>query len=266
MMNDFLKTRPGAPEGFFAAEAAGLRWLAEPSAVPVVEVLETGAEFLRLARVEPAPPSAAGAQEFGRGLARLHEAGAPGFGWAPAETAWFGPLDDPFPVPTTSHDDHATFVARDRLSPLAQRTRDQLDRAGADAVDAAIEVIGAGAFDGISGQGCEAPARVHGDLWSGNLMWTASGGTLIGPAAHGGHRLEDLAMLSLFGAPYLEEIFAGYEAEHPLPAGWREDLPAHLFFGLLAHVALFGGGYAQQTVTVARRITARAQQLEERRA
>src|SRR5690625_5810497 len=71
MMNDFLKTRPGAPEGFFAAEAAGLRWLAEPSAVPVVEVLETGAEFLRLARVEPAPPSAAGAQEFGRGLARL---------------------------------------------------------------------------------------------------------------------------------------------------------------------------------------------------
>src|SRR5690625_2577441 len=325
MMNDFLKTRPGAPEGFFAAEAAGLRWLAEPSAVPAVEVLETGAEFLRLARVEPAPPSAAGAQEFGRGLARLHEAGAPGFGWvpaasawfgpladpfpgpttsphehatilvtdppsaagaqefgrgvarlheagapvlgwAPAETDWFGPLDDPFPVPTTSHNDHATFLARDRLSPLAQRSRDQLDRAGADAVDAAIEVIGAGAFDGISGQGREAPARVHGDLWSGNLMWTASGGTLIDPAAHGGHRLEDLAMLSLFGAPYLEEIFAGYEAEHPLPAGWREDLPAHLFFGLPAHVALFGGGYAQQTVTVARRITARAQQLEERRA
>ena len=51
-----------------------------------------------------------------------------------------------------------------------------------------------------------------------------------------------------------------------MPAGWREDLPAHLFFGLLAHVALFGGGYAEQAVTAARRITARAQQLEERRA
>ena len=265
-MSDFLKTRPGAPRGFFAAEAAGLRWLAEPSAVPVVEVLETGADFVRLARVEPATPSAAAAGKFGRGLARLHAAGAPGFGWTPAETAWFGPLDDPFTVPTTSRDDHATFLSTDRLSPLAQRTGGQLGRAGADAVDAAIEVIGAGGFDGISGQGREAPSRVHGDLWSGNLMWTASGGTLIDPAAHGGHRLEDLAMLSLFGAPYLEEIFAGYETEHPMPAGWREDLPAHLFFGLLAHVALFGGGYAEQTVTVARQITARAQQLEERRA
>src|SRR5690625_2719512 len=205
MMNDFLKTRPGAPEGFFAAEAAGLRWLAEPSAVPVVEVLETGAEFLRLARVEPPPPRAAGAHEFGPGLPRLHEAGAPGFGWAPAATAWPGPLHDPVPVRTPSRDAHATCLARDRLSPLAQRTRDQLDPAGADAVDAAIAVIGAGAFDGISGQGREAPARVHGDLWSGKLMWTASGGTLIDPAAHGGHRLEDLAMLSLFGAPYLDD-------------------------------------------------------------
>src|SRR5699024_6941744 len=96
-------------------------------------------------------------------------------------------------------------------------------------------------------------------------MWTASGGTLIDPAAHGGHRLEDLAMLSLFGAPYLEEIFAGYEAEHPLPAGWREDLPAHLFFGLLAHAALGCRGAARQTGAVARRSTAPAQQLEERR-
>lgn len=260
-MSDFVKTRPGAPDGFFAAEAAGLRWLAEPQAVPVVEVLGHGPDFLRLQRVEAAPPSAAAAAEFGRGLARLHDAGAPGFGWAPAETAWFGPLDDPFPVPTTSHDDHATFLAADRLRPLAQQTHGQLGRDGADAVDGAIEAISSGLFDGISGQGREGPSRVHGDLWAGNLMWTVSGGTLIDPAAHGGHRLEDLAMLSLFGAPYLEEIFAGYETAHPMPADWREDLPVHLFFGLLAHVALFGGGYAEQAATIARRITARAQEL-----
>lgn len=265
-MSDYVKTRPGAPAGFFAAEAAGLRWLAEPSAVPVVEVLEDGEDFLRLERLSPARPRAAEAEEFGRGLARLHDAGAPGFGWAPAETAWFGPLEDPFPVPTTSHSEHASFLATDRLRPLAQRTRAQLGAAGAQAIDEAIEQIAGGAFDGISGQGREAAARVHGDLWSGNLLWTDAGGTLIDPAAHGGHRLEDLAMLSLFGAPHLEDIFAGYEAEHPMPADWREDLPAHLFFGLLAHVALFGGGFGEQAVAAARRITARARELRARQA
>ena len=42
------------------------------------------------------------------------------------------------------------------------------------------------------------PARIHGDLWSGNVMWTADSGqseaVLIDPAAHGGHREEDLAI------------------------------------------------------------------------
>src|SRR5690625_2182614 len=127
-MSDFLKTRPGAPGGFFAAEAAGLRWLAEPSAVPVVEVLETGADFVRLARVEPAPPSAAAAQEFGRGLARLHDAGAPGFGWAPADTAWFGPLDDRSEEHTSELQSRGHLVCRLLLE--KKNTRDQRAREG----------------------------------------------------------------------------------------------------------------------------------------
>ena len=81
------------------------------------------------------------------------------------------------------------------------------------------------------------------------------------PAAHGGHRLEDLAMLSLFGAPFLEEIFEGYEAEPPLPGDWQQDLPAHLFFGLLAHVRIFGEAYVDQTIATAEAIIDRADQL-----
>lgn len=128
-------------------------------------------------------------------------------------------------------------------------------------MNGAIDVIAEGAFDGIAGQGSEEPARVHGDLWSGNLMWTADGGTLIDPAAHGGHRLEDLALLSLFGAAYLSEIFQGYERQHAMPASWREDLPAHLFFALLAHVRIFGSAYREQAVTTARAIASRASAL-----
>jgi hypothetical protein len=42
--------------------------------------------------------------------------------------------------------------------------------------------------------------RVHGDLWSGNVHIDQDGAPwLVDPAAHGGHRETDLAMLALFG-------------------------------------------------------------------
>ena len=260
-MSDFVKNAENAPRGFVAAEAAGLRWLAEPQAVPVVEVLSEEKDSLRLARLESVPPTAEAARALGEGLAQLHDAGAPGFGWTPAEGAWFGPFESPFAVENTSRDDFGRYWADDRLRPLADAVTRTLGADGHDTVDEAIDIIADGAFDGVSGQGQEEPARVHGDLWSGNLMWTAEGATLIDPAAHGGHRLEDLAMLSLFGAPFLEEIFEGYEAVHPLAGDWQQDLPAHLFFGLLAHVRIFGEAYVDQTIATAESIIARADQL-----
>lgn len=260
-MSDFVKTGPSAPQGYFAAEAAGLAWLDEPQAVPVVSVLETGKDELRLERLESVEPTAEAAREFGRRLARLHDAGAPGFGWTPADKAWFGPLEKPFDVASDVREDFPDYWADDRLRPLADRVTRTLGADGHDTVDEAIDVIADGAFDGISGQGTEEASRVHGDLWSGNLLWTADGATLIDPAAHGGHRLEDLAMLSLFGAPFLDAIFEGYEAEHPMPGDWEQDLPAHLFFGLLAHVHLFGEAYVDQTIATAEAIIARADQL-----
>lgn len=102
---------------------------------------------------------------------------------------------------------------------------------------------------------------MHGDLWSGNLLWTDTGGVLIDPAAHGGHRLEDLAMLDLFGAPHLGAILAGYREAHPLPEDWHEDVPAHQLYGLLAHVALFGAAYLGPTLTAARAVITRARAL-----
>ena len=260
-MRDYVKERTSAPRGFFAAEAAGLKWLAEPDVVPVVGVIDQDDSSLRLNRVEETTPSPHSAFDFGRKLAQLHDSGAPAFGWAPAEPAWFGPLDSPFEVAVGQCASFTQFWVELRLDPIAATITDQLTKAQAETITAAITAISSGAFEGISGQGAEAPARVHGDLWAGNLMWTPAGCTLIDPAAHGGHRLEDLAMLALFGAPFLDEIFAGYEAAHPMPAGWREDLPVHNFFALLAHVKLFGTGFLGQTLSSARAIIARAEAL-----
>ena len=83
-------------------------------------------------------------------------------------------------------------------------------------------------------------------------MWTAAGAVLIDPAAHGGHRETDLAMLALFGCPHLGAIVDGYHDVHPLRAGWRNRTELHQLYPLLAHVALFGPGYARQTAAAAR--------------
>ncbi|UVI37358.1 fructosamine kinase family protein [Brevibacterium spongiae] len=261
MTSDFVKHRAGAPAGFFSAESAGLRWLAEPGVVPVVEVLDQGEDWLSLERFEETGPSAAAAVEFGRRLAALHDAGAPGFGWSPSASAFFGPLDAPFEVSAKSGSSFAEFWAVRRLHPLLSSLAGELTEDEEAVIASAVDTIGEGGFDGICGHGAEEPARVHGDLWAGNLMWTADGVTLIDPAAHGGHRLEDLALLALFGTAHLGEIFSGYEQAHPLPEGWREDLPAHSFFALLAHVRLFGRGFLGQTMSAARAITARGRAL-----
>jgi fructosamine-3-kinase len=98
----------------------------------------------------------------------------------------------------------------------------------------------------------DSPARLHGDLWSGNVMWTPDGAVLIDPAAHGGHRETDLAMMALFGCPYLDAVIDGYQAHRPLQDGWRERAGLHQLYPLLAHVALFGGGYISQAAAAAR--------------
>jgi fructosamine-3-kinase len=96
------------------------------------------------------------------------------------------------------------------------------------------------------------PARLHGDLWSGNVMWTPDRVVLIDPAAHASHRENDLAMLALFGCPHLDAILAGYQRVRPLKPGWRNRIRLHQLFPVLAHVVLFGGGYAGETHAAAR--------------
>lgn len=264
-MREFTKTDSTAPPGFFEAEAAGLRWLAEPRAIDVVEVRGVDADGLTLEYLPSGRPTPDDAREFGRTLAALHDAGAPAFGFSPSPQAWFGPLHRPSEVPTTPRGEFGEFWATDRLGPVLERAAANMTDAQIGVVSDAIDVIATGAFDGIAGHDRESPSRVHGDLWSGNVLWAATRGhtvgTLIDPSAHGGHRLEDLAMLSLFSAPHLGVIYEGYCEAHPLPDGWRKDIPAHVLFGLLAHVYLFGGSYTQPAESAALQTIERAREL-----
>ena len=251
MTAPFAKSRPGAPAGFFAVEAAGLAWLRAAGGPAVPDVVEVDREHIVLTRVTEVAPTARAAEELGRGLARMHRAGAPHHGAPPAGWSADGFIAT-LPLPHQV-EDHGLgwpeFYAAHRVMPFLRLARDRgaVDADGAAAVERVCARLTAGALPVPPAE----PARLHGDLWAGNVLWSASGPVLVDPAAHGGHRETDLAMLALFGLPHLDRVLAAYDEAWPLDDGWRDRVALHQLHPLLVHAALFGGGYGRQAVSAA---------------
>jgi fructosamine-3-kinase len=252
----FVKADPTRPAGFYEAEAAGLNWLAEADGTRIVRVLDVRPGRIELERIETTRPDREAARRFGTSLATMHAASAAAFGAPP--DGWDGPLFiGKRPLPAAHERSWGAFYARDRVLPyLAIAVQaGSVDAAEADVIRAACELVAAGAFDDDT-----PPARIHGDLWAGNVLWSPGGVVLIDPAAHGGHPETDLAMLALFGCPYLDDVLEAYEAAGRLRNGWRDRVPLHQLHPLAVHAASYGRSYGVALVTAARAVleTARA--------
>jgi fructosamine-3-kinase len=278
----FVKTSedPGTA-GSFAAEAAGLRWLADARALALPDVVAladdaasaasapplaarpavappaaarpapatpaaapSAPRFLALAWIDAGAPTPAWDEALGRGLARLHACGASSFG-GPAGTLRIGPLA----LPNEPATEWPAFYATRRLEPLVRLAH---ERGALPAEAPALLARVVDRLPELSGPP-EPPARVHGDLWSGNVLadrderpW------LIDPAAHGGHRELDLAMLRLFGGPS-ERCFAAYEEVAPLAPNARERVALWQLAPLLLHAVLFGASWGARATSVLRR-------------
>jgi len=248
------KTHRDPPPGCFLTEAESLRWLRAARAVNVPEVIavqdgrapaDTGpTAILVMSWVEAAGWGVADEEGFGRQLAALHRAGAPHFGRIDRRPTTSRQLpNDPVDVWTE-------FFAEQRLRPLARLGRD----AGAlpDAVVAGVERVAD--HLGRYAAGNQPPSRLHGDLWAGNRLVDSAGRSwLVDPAAHGGHREFDLAMMRLFGG-FGEAAFAAYAEAWPLADGWQERVSLHQLAPLMSHAIRFGGGYINATAEAVSRL------------
>lgn len=235
----FIKYHPTAPKSMLPREARGLCYLAEANALAVPEVLAvseeqtTGPAFLVLEYLESGRRRKGFDETLGRGLAELHRFGSPGFGLD--HDNFIGSL----PQSNRMQPSWPEFYQRQRLQPL-------LDRALASGLAnaelaARFERLFA-KLDELCGPP-EPPARLHGDLWGGNLHENSDGDpVLIDPAVYGGHREMDLAMMRLFGG-FGPAVFAAYQEAHPLAPGHAERVDLYQLYPLMVHLNLFGRGY-----------------------
>jgi fructosamine-3-kinase len=223
----------------FPREARGLAWIAEAGALRVPEVLAVSNEaddapaFLALAYLVSGRRQRGFDEALGRGLAELHRFGAPEFGLDHGN--FIGSLSQRNGAWPSWHE----FYQNERLQPLLDRALAQgLAEAG---LAHKFERLYAKLPD-LCGPP-EPPARLHGDLWGGNLHVDEDGApVLIDPAVYGGHREVDLAMMRLFGG-FGADVFAAYRESYPLASGHADRVPLYQLYPLMVHVNLFGPGY-----------------------
>lgn len=238
----FLKQQDGAEVGQFAAEVAGLTALDETGGLPTPKVIWGSEQSLLLNYLPPAARQKSFFTVLGEGLARQHCYPVQAFGFD--RDTWCGATRQP----NEKSADGYHFFAEQRLRHLARICINQglLSRLQGDRLESICERLP----ELIPEQ---APALLHGDLWSGNVHTGPNGlPVLIDPAVYQGWPEAELAMTCLFGG-FEQGFYDAYQSNFPILPDWRERIALYNLWHLLNHLSLFGRSYLQEVDSILRR-------------
>ena len=243
----FLKWNASAPMDMFMKEASGLNEMSQSGTSLVIPKVIWSKEvddfpgLLLMEYLQPATNTSGMDERLGRGIAQLHRKSASAFGFH--HSNYCG---------TTIQDNRWTdswpeFYAERRIWELVQQiksTRGMLpeeQKMYEKLVDKMPTLLAHRTV----------PSLIHGDLWSGNYMYTPNGPALIDPACCYADREMELGMMQLFGG-FSSRVWDAYQEEFPLPEGWRQRVRLYQLYHILNHYLLFGGSYGQQALEIAR--------------
>ncbi len=244
----FLKTNTHAPSDMFTCEAEGLIELASgdkngiSSGPRIPKVLIFGRDYILLEYICSSARKSDYWLEFGRELASMHKVTNPMFGFH--HDNYIGAT----PQVNTWTTNGFEFFTEQRLLFQARLAHDRnyLDQSGVQRTTSVCrrlpELIP------------EQPAsRIHGDLWSGNVIADENGSpVLIDPAVNYCWAEAELAMTTLFGT-FPETFYQAYQEVRPLAPGYRERFPIYNLYHVLNHVNLFGRSYLSQANSILNR-------------
>ncbi|PHQ26057.1 fructosamine kinase [Marinobacter guineae] len=219
-------------------EAEGLECLAKAlveagaTGIGVPEVYQVDESALEITAINAAAATEPTQETLGEGLARMHRLEQGGYGWSRDNYIGLSPQ------PNRWCQSWGEFFVRDRLGYQVSRVRDASQRARfQEVLDKHGEVLS----EWLDAH-CNHPSLLHGDLWSGNVLFDSDRPWLIDPAVYCGDREADLAMTQMFGG-FGRPFYRAYDRLYPRTPVYDRKREVYNLYHYLNHYNLFGGGY-----------------------